>query len=648
MVEKTQVRISAVHVALGLGFLLVWGRSAQLQVVRGDKYTESARAQRTERIELPASRGGIYDRNGVPLALTEENFHLGIAPNEISDTSNGRSQADIDEDIRRLAENLGLELAGLRSRLALPQYAYFHGPFKTIQVQPIREIPGVHPEGELSRFYPDPDLARVLLGRSPFGGNPASGVERMLDSILTGVPGSAVVLRDQRGRRFQSPGRLDAFPSPGMDVFLTIDAELQEIVEAALVEAVAEYEAIGGDVVVMNPHTGEILALASTDSAGTPGLTALTHPYEPGSTAKLFAAAALLEHGLVSLTDSVWGEEGTYEFGGRTVSDVHEVEWATLADVIENSSNIGIIKFTRKLEANQQYQMLRNFGFGTPTGLEFPSESRGILRLPREWSGFSSASIAMGYEFSATPLQIASAYSAIANDGLLLRPTLIKTIRTAGGEVTWTHAPEPVRQAVSSETAEILRQMLRGVVYRGSPAALASYEVAGKTGTTRRVGEDGSYVTGAYNASFASLFPADDPQIVMVVKMTDPTGTYGGQTAAPVTRSVLERVLAAQTSTLDRTSLSRNGDTVRPRGLLESGQPPDVVNLPLIAVETEKVMRVIPDLVGQSMREAAAHLHGMGFAVRLEGWGLVVFTVPAVGDSLMQGESVVLHAETGE
>lgn len=636
------------QMALVAGFLVVWGRAAQLQVVEGGKYTELARLQRTERIELPASRGGIYDRNGVPLALTQEIFHVGIAPNEITDTSGFRRTAEVEADIRLLAENLGLEPGDLRSRLANPRYAYFHGPFSSVQIEAIRGIPGVHPEGEWSRFYPDPNLSHALLGRSPYNGNPASGVEKMLDSVLTGIAGSAVVLRDQRGRRFQSPGRMDAFPRPGADVYLTIDAELQEIVEAALADAIAVYNAIGGDVVVMDPHSGEILALASFDSAGIQLLTSLTTPYEPGSTAKLFAAASLLENDLVDLTDSVWGEGGNYEFGGRTVHDVHEVQWVTLAEVIENSSNIGIIKFARNLDPVQQYETLRGFGFGTPSGLEFPTESRGILRRPRRWSGFSSASIAMGYEFSATPLQIAAAYSAIANQGVLLRPTLIRMIRSSDGDVVWVHRPEPIRQAVSPETAEVLKQMLRGVVYRGSRAALTSYEVAGKTGTTRRIGADGVYLTGSYNASFASLFPAEDPQIVMVVKLEDPTGAYGGQTAAPVTRSVLERMLAAQTDALDRTSLSRNAESVRPRGLLESGLPPEVIALPYTPASAIASVKTVPDLVGRSVREAAFELHQLGFRVRLEGWGLVASSEPPGGDSLAVGGLVLLRAEPRE
>ncbi|MCZ6760545.1 MAG: penicillin-binding transpeptidase domain-containing protein [Gemmatimonadetes bacterium] len=640
-----RVRLGAIQAALWIGILLVWGRAAQLQLIDGDRHREQARSQRTELVDLPAPRGGIYDRNGVPLALTQEVFHIGIAPNELNDDRN--TQAEINRYIEAVATNLALPHRDVTRAVSGSRYAYFHGPFSSAQVRPLAGIPGVHPEGEYSRFHPDADLARSLIGFPESPGRPASGLERSLDTLLQGVSGSAVVLRDRSGRRYESPSRLDAFPIRGSDVYLTIDADLQEIVESALLDALVEYEATSGDVVVMAPATGEILALASLTGDGTAQATVLTNPYEPGSTAKLFVAAALIEHGLVSATDSVWGEDGEYTHAGRTIRDVTKMGWGTLSDVIQLSSNIGIVKFTERLSSSHQYQVLRDFGFGTPSGVEYPSESRGILRRPSEWSGFSRASLAMGYEFAVTPIQLASAYSAIANDGVLLRPTLVRAVRNSAGDLIYQHRPRPVRRVVRSEVAALLREMLVGVVYREgtrSLAALTSYEIAGKTGTSRRVGPNG-YIAGAYTASFASIFPASDPQLVTVVKLVDPRGTYGSVTAAPVTRSVIEQALATPTGALDRRRLTRGvSDEVpgEPRSVWEGSV--NWYDWPRVTgVQDRDTVALVPQVAGKSMREAASMLHERGLRVVVDGWGRVNGTVPAAGDTVAIGTLVRLR-----
>ncbi len=630
-----KVRLGAVKVALALAVLVVWSRAAQLQIVEGSRHQAEALARRTERITLPAPRGGIYDRNGIPLALTQETFHLGIAPNEINDAR--WSAEEVSLNVREIATSLDLPLADVDRAVRGSGYAYFHGPFTSAQIRRVREIPGVHAEPVYSRLHPDADLARPLLGWPSSPGRPASGIERVLDSLLAGVPGSAVVLRDMRGRRYESPARLDAFPSRGSDVFLTIDAELQDIVESALLDALVELEASSGDVVVMDPATGEVLALASMRADGTSQMTALTDPYEPGSTAKLFVAAALLERDLASEVDSVWGELGEFDYAGRTIRDVHEMGWGTLSTVIELSSNIGIVKFAQRLPPEIQFGVLRDFGFGSPSGIEYPSESRGILRRPREWSGFSQASLAMGYEFAATPVQLAAAYSVIASGGLLLRPTLVSAVRGPDGDMLYEHRPEPVRRVLSEANAAKLRQMLIGVVYgqgTASLAALTSYELAGKTGTSRRAGASG-YIAGAYTASFASMFPASDPQLVTVVKLVDPRGTYGSVTAAPVTRTVIEQALAAQTGAIDRIRLLRERDVDESPDL--SDRRARVYRFAWPRVErldmTDSVT-VVPQVAGMYVREAAKTLHQSGLRAVIDGLGLAAGTSPPAGDSV--------------
>lgn len=635
---KPAARLLAIKVAFGIALLMLVGRAAQVQLLEGKQNAELARQQRTERIALPARRGAIYDRNGVPLALTNEVFHVGVAPNELRDTA---------ATVRLLAERLDVPEPRVRQLLRRP-WAYFHGPYGATAVGPLRRVSGVHLERELVRFHPDPDLALEVLGRPAAPGRPAGGLERTLDAELAGTPGRAVVLRDRWGRLYESPARLDAFPVPGRDVYLTLDAELQDIVQEALADALDRYDASGGDIVVVNPRTGEILAAASKRDGVSGSAGVVTSVFEPGSTAKVFAAAALLAHGLVDVADSVWTELGEYTLEHRVIHDDHPFGWLTLRGVIERSSNIGIVKFASRLTPTQQYTMLRRFGLGTPTGVEYPTESGGILHPPQDWSATTAASLAMGYEVAVTPLQLAQAYAAVANDGVLLRPTLVREIREAGGKTVFRHVPEPVRRVVAPDVAATLRSMLVGVVYEGgtgATAALSSYQVAGKTGTARRAGP-GGYLPNAYWASFAAIFPADDPQLVTVVKLDDPKGSYAALTAAPLTRGLFEQLLSARSGALDRTRLARSRVSDEQQAPIATGTVPWVAQWPVSPAADSVLPTVVPDLVGTTLREAAGRLHQAGLRMKYEGWGRVWESDPEAGAEVQPGTVVTVRART--
>jgi cell division protein FtsI (penicillin-binding protein 3) len=641
-VAKKAARLRALGAAFGIALIVVLGRSAQVQLVNGAGYATAAREQRTERVTLPARRGAIYDRNGVPLALTHDVYHVGVAANELCVP--GSATCDIEARVEEIALSIGVSPEQVRRGLG-DGYAYFHGPFSSAQVQPLRGMRGVYLTSEQVRLYPDPDFARGVLGRPAAPGLPASGIERVLDSLLKGTDGSAVVLRDRRGRKYESPSRLDAFPVPGHDVYLTLDAELQEIVEEALRDAIDKFGAAGGDVVVLDPRSGEILAVASLDAAGRSSAQAFTGVFEPGSSAKIFMAAALLERGLARPSDSVWAEQGEYVLGGRTITDEHPSGWLSLEQVIARSSNIGIVKFAQALSPAAQFTTLRDFGLGTPSGVEFPTESPGILKRPDQWSGTTAASLNIGYGLAVTPVQLVQAYAAIANDGVIMRPTLVREVRTGGGDLVYRHRPEPVRRVTTPSVAAALRAMLRGVVYgdgTGTTAALTGYDVAGKTGTAKRAGPTG-YIAGSYTASFASLFPADDPQLAMVVKLDDPDRTYARLTAAPLTRVVLERFLAARTGAIDRARLTRAAMPRTGRPALAAGMIPYVVAWPPAEDNDSTAMRSVPDVIGLSLRDAARRLHRAGLRVRVRGWGIVGSTEPGPGTELAAGALVTLN-----
>jgi cell division protein FtsI (penicillin-binding protein 3) len=651
---KPAARIAVIQAGFALGVLALLTRAVQLQIVEGQEWARLAESSRTERRVLPARRGALYDRNGVPLAVTQEFYHVGIAPNELDDPATA---------FRLIVRNLRVSAPALdREFRAGKRWIYLHGPFNATQVQPLRSLSGVHLEGSFQRFYPSRELARPIIGGlQPERGAGGAGLELALDSILTGRPGEAVLLKDRAGRRYDSPSRQVRDPVPGHDVVLTIDAELQEIAERGLADALEEMKAEGGDVVFLDPKTGELLALASRQPA--PGAllraSTFTDPFEPGSTAKLFTAAALLRYGVVDSADAVFGERGAWAMpvnrSGRTrlIRDVHVHKGSvTLAEAIRTSSNIALAKFSLRLTPEQQFETLRDFGFGTPTGAEFPSESRGQLAPPHRWQPmYTRASMAMGYELGVTPVQLAAAYGAIANGGILLAPTLVREVRDPAGKVLFRREPEPVRRVISAEIASRLRELLRGAVDEGgtgTEAQLANYTVLGKTGTARRY-QDGGYVAGKYTSTFAAIFPADDPQLVVIVKIDNPKGSYyGGHTAAPVTRTMLQQALASRQVAIDRGRLAPGETRAIAAHAATAGptaRPITVVSLPYEAASERSEQVAVPSIAGRSVREAALALHRRGFRMSLQGMGRVVRTTPEAGAMAPPGASVTVWAQ---
>jgi cell division protein FtsI (penicillin-binding protein 3) len=337
----------------------------------------------------------------------------------------------------------------------------------------------------------------------------------------------------------------------------------------------------------------------------------------------------------------------------RVITDAHKTTGnLTLARTIQVSSNVAMAKFSARLSPEEQFEMLRDFGFGTPTGAEFPSESRGRLARPDSWQPmYTRASMAMGYEFGVTPVQLAAAYGAIANDGLLLTPTLVREIRGPAGELLYSHTKELVRRVIPATIAAQLREFMKGAVAEGGTGGsgqLANYSLLGKTGTAVRF-EGGRYVPGEYTASFAALFPADDPQLVVVVKIDNPTGKYyGGLTAAPVTRTMLQQALASRRIGIDRSRLTqpdRLATHAPPRRVASSGAPKVVLSWPYRPERLADVASAVPDVAGRPVREAALALHRRGFRVTMHGLGQVSRTAPAAGQSARRGTAVDVWAE---
>lgn len=644
-------RVGLVHVALALFAIAIVVKAARIQLGERARWTARAeRQQSTERV-VPAPRGDILDAEGNTLAQSRQTVKLDVAPPEVRDRAALRSallQAGVPAEFARRAADVK------RKWVTLP------GRYLASDVARVSAMRGVYTTPVVERAYSSSTGTRHIIGHVDNNGRALDGVELALDSVLAGRPGSVTVMRDGRGRKFESPVAPSIAPVTGNSVLLTVNQQLQEIAERALADAVGRMNAVGGDVVVLDPANGDVLAMASQrDDPRATAATALTEPYEPGSTMKPLIAATLLEKGRARETDVVNTYNGQFTINGRTITDEHAAPRLTLADVLRFSSNIGIVQFALRLTPGEEYQALRDFGFGMATGLAYPVEASGTLREPARWSKQSANSLAMGYEVAVTPLQLAAAYVALANDGELLQPQLVKEIRSPAGDVLYRRERRVIRRVVSPSVARRVRTMLLGVVEGGTAvrADLGSFALAGKTGTTRRI-VNGRYAGGGHIATFVGLFPADRPQFVILVKIIDPKGAYvGGLTAAPVTKAVLEAALASRNAALDRGSLaaSRRETPPAPRASADStrvtqvasedrsGTTPFVAELPSPTLPPARPLppRAVPSVEGLPIRRAVHALNAAGFRVQLVS-GSSGGTVPAAGTVVPAGTLIRL------
>ena len=634
-----------------LCIIVVLGRAVQIQVLEAGKWQVRAEDLHADTVTLQPARGMIYDRNGVPLAGTHEVFQVSIAPREVNDPSR---IANVLRELGKVDEG-EITRALDKSR----KWVVLRGRFDSRVNAALKNVAGVHTTGVSQRFYPHGTMALEVLGAVSEDGHPSGGIELEMDSVLKGSAGQATVRRDSRGRVLPGAMVRTVLPVPGRDVYLSIDAGLQEIAESALEQSMESTQSVGGEILLADPRTGEILAAVSRKGDARAGnWRAVTETYEPGSTLKPFTVAALLANDRASLSDSVYAEQGEYtDQFNRTLHDDHPSGWLTLGDAVRVSSNIAIAKVATRLYPNEQYLNLRNFGFGAPTGVQYPSESGGRLARPSRWSKLSPASLAIGYEISVTPMQMVMAYAALANGGTLLEPRLVREVRARDGRIERAFTPQAVRRAIPASVAAELRPVLVDVVAGGTAkqASLGTYAVAGKTGTAR-IAMNGGYKADAHTASFAGFFPAEDPQLVFLVKLDEPEGAYyGGLTAAPVIRIALEAALAALNTPLDRSVIAtrppelpdagvvRLASTVTfaPKTRAEKAAGPSILKLSArAAARPDTTALVIPETSGLALRDAARTLHAAGFRVSVAGRGNVTSTHPAPGTALRRGQVV--------
>ncbi len=538
-------------VLLMAGFAVVLGRLVHLQVLQAAELSVKADRQHQKSVTVEGARGSIYDRRGKVLAMNMEVPSVFGVPASLENPSG--TARDLARVLRVRADEIEKKLRQERNFVWIARKV---DPEQGRRLERL-SLEGIGTVMEGRRFYPKGPLLSHVLGFAGMDGQGLEGVERRYDPYLRGEKRSIVLQRDALGRTVFPKGLTEQGPSSGHSLTLTIDEVIQYIAEKELDEAVTAAQAKSGVVIVMEPKTGAVLAMAMTprfDPNAVRGLApdrwrnrVVTDAYEPGSTMKIFLAAAALEERAMKPTSMLYAENGQMTVAGTVIHDHDKSKWITFAQAIQRSSNVAAAKTAMVLGEERLFRYLRAFGFGEKTEIDLPGEAAGLVREPREWGRRTLASIAMGQEIGVTALQLATAVSAVANGGWLMRPYVVSEVRDAGGQLIAQVSPQVRRRPVTAETAQTLGTILEGAVTAGtgSKAAVAGYRVAGKTGTAQKIDpETGAYSSALSVASFAGYVPAEDPRLTIVAIVDEPQGdAWGGVVAAPVFRRIAEQAL---------------------------------------------------------------------------------------------------------
>jgi len=542
-------RLYLVFLFFVLSLFLLLARLVYVQLFQSSSLRAKAYKQHRTFREIEPLRGAIFDRNLKELAVNTISYSIFATKRFTAEEGTEANIATLlNMDRNFLVESLNprKNFVWLKRKVN-PQVSE---KLKTLN------IPGIEQVREYKRFYPNGPLACHIVGFTNVDNNGLEGVELYFDSYLSGIKGWRLARQDAKRRELICWGYKSILPSDGYNLVLTIDSVIQSITERHLKGAARKYKAISATAIVMVPETGEILALCNYPDydLNHPGdyeaalrrNLAITDVFEPGSSFKFVTAAAALEENQVELEDEFYCEKGRFSFGNRILHDYKAYGRLSFREVVEHSSNIGIVKVAQLLGKETLYQYIKAFGFGRLTGIDLQGEVKGIVRPPDKWSRISITSVPIGQEIAVTPIQLISAISCIANDGILIKPKLFKSIQHKEGQVLKSFPAQEVRRVVSPQTARIVREILAGVVHRGTGkrARVPGYKAAGKTGTAQKARPEGGYYKHKYISSFVGFVPAEEPLISILVVLNEPSGQYfGGRVCAPVFRKIAAETL---------------------------------------------------------------------------------------------------------
>lgn len=625
--------------------ILFWAgltmRFFYVQILRGSELREYVKRQGENQIILPAVRGTIRDRNLSPLAQNVVHYSFAVHPQEVKDRQAITSA---------FSEATGRSRSYYEKRLnSESSFVYLERNLKKNISQPLLRIkdPGlvIHRHGY--RSYPHHNIASQITGFTNVDNIGLEGIEKEFDTYLRGRDGWLILQTDGKGRSQKNPSYPREEPIDGCEVVLTIDLDYQAILQDELLHFMKLEEAKSALGILIEPHSGRILAMASFPDFNPNSPFnypkenyknhVITDQFEPGSTFKIIPATAALSKNSVTIDEEFNCEDGSYEFRGMVIKDWSDFGLLTFPQIIQHSSNVGIIKISERVGAKNIYLFSRKYGFGAISGISLPGETQGILRSTEEWSAISLAEISLGHEISISTLQLAFAYGAVANGGFLMKPLVVDKIVHPSGRIIFEQTPQIIRRIASKEVMDTLTEMLQRVVESGTgtSARIKGWTIAGKTGTAQKY-ITGGYSTSKFVSSFVGFLPANNPQILGVIVIDEPKKGYhwGGVGAAPVFKEIMKRIINTDDdflvhhTTSGEKSSSREFTTKK-----RMGNPISMMmstpSQTLHHRDGEKVK--VPELRGKSLRNAVGILKKVGLKPTVQGSGTVVWQSPVPG-----------------
>jgi len=641
----TRIRIIIIGGFFALLFAAVSAQAFKLQILKHGDMVKRAERQHLREVPLTPARGVIMDCNANNLAVSLEMY---------SCYAERRNMEDIDRTAVLLAPLLGRPAREIAKKIKKAKNFTWLSrrlpPEKAEKIKALK-LKGIGFAAETKRYYPNSEVAAHVIGFTGIDPSGLDGVELRYDSVILGNIGYLVTERDALGRDIAPKAEVVKNPSAGKNVVLTLDKNIQYIAERELGKAVISSKAKSGVAIVMEPHTGKVLAMANYPTFNPNSFYRYSHAnlrnravvdsFEPGSTFKTFLIAAALEEKLVKPSDVFNCENGSYSIGRHTVHDTHKYGHISVSDILKYSSNIGAAKIGFKLGNERLARHLRNFGFGAKTGIDLPSESPGLIRDNQRWYAVDLATISFGQGISASPIQLAAAISSIANGGHLMKPYIVERIVDDNGNVDQKFEPQVVRRVISADTAWKVTQMMETVTAPGGTglnAAVDGFRVAGKTGTAQKADP----VTHRYSASkrtgsFVGFVPADNPKLTILVIIDEPrTSSYGGVIAAPAFRGIAHNALAYLKVPSQKGTLKKS-ETVEIAQKRSVKQDPGV-ECP--DADSQAQVGSMPDFRGMSMRRVMQVMEKQNINIRLMGSGRAIEQFPAPGESIGMADEV--------
>jgi len=666
--KKIRLRIVAVSMFFLLLFLMIGARAFELHLTDNQKLTSLAKNQYQRKVVVAPKRGTIMDTNGDTLAIDIQVASVYASPNLIEDP---KAFAHTLSPVIGMPEDKILERVDDKKK----KFVWLKRRLNEEESSKVKavKLTGMGTLPEYKRFYPNGMLGANLLGAVGYDAEALSGLEMAQDDLLKSADPPKLIEQDAKGRSY-APFALMGLEHPN-GVVLTLDKTIQYLAERELKAATDKHKAAGGVAVVMDVHTGAILGMAVQPTFDPNDYSkyepsswrnrAVTDIFEPGSIFKAVTASIALETGTFDLHKTLFCENGAMKIGKYTIHDTHAHGSLTLSDIIKYSSNICSYKLAQMVGAKRFYDMVRNFGFGQKSGVEIPGEVSGLMASKNNLGALQLGTMAFGQGISTTPIQIATAYAAVANGGFLMKPYILKEVRDSKDVVMKSYGPQVLRRVISEETSKSVARLLQTVVEKGgtgTEAKLDEYQVAGKTGTAQKVSPGGhGYAKNKYVASFVGFAPARDPRLVVLVSIDEPKGDYyGGLVSAPAFREIMgqslaylktppDTMVASETKT-EKASTKESLATKAPKKApvqeeVVETTPVQAISGDAEAIAAEEVNQSIPDFTGLSVREAMRKAQSQNFKVKIRGSGICNRQEPQAGGALENGVEIVLDCQ---